>query len=197
MDILEVSSPLLVFFVVFTNFLWNSVLFCFQKTQVNAWKQLIRFSPFPWAGIERMWEGFENSSEGHGLTSQGKYSRRIHCLGGSHGVVAEFPRWLSGKESACQCRRHKSCGFNLWVRKIPPETEMATCSSIHPWKIHGQRSLVGYGPWGRKESDTTEGHTHARCGSQSGLRSSLSRLCLLLSTKWSRSVVSDSATRGL
>ena len=28
---------------------------------------------------------------------------------------------------------------------------------------HGQRSLVGYSPWGRKESDTTEllsAHTH-------------------------------------
>ena len=24
--------------------------------------------------------------------------------------------WLSGKDSACQCRR---CGFNPWVRKIP------------------------------------------------------------------------------
>ena len=31
------------------------------------------------------------------------------------------------------------------------------------WRIlHGQRSLVGYSPWGRKESDTTEvtEHTH-------------------------------------
>ena len=28
-----------------------------------------------------------------------------------------------------------------------------------PWKSHGQRSLAGYSPWGRKESDATE-HTH-------------------------------------
>ena len=27
-----------------------------------------------------------------------------------------LPRWPSGKEPACQCRRH---GFNPWVRKIP------------------------------------------------------------------------------
>ena len=26
-----------------------------------------------------------------------------------------LPRWLSGKESTCQCRR---CGFNPWVMKI-------------------------------------------------------------------------------
>ena len=25
-----------------------------------------------------------------------------------------------------------------------------------PREFHGQRSLVGYSPWGRKESDTTE-----------------------------------------
>ena len=25
-----------------------------------------------------------------------------------------------------------------------------------PGESHGQRSLVGYSPWGRKESDTTE-----------------------------------------
>ena len=33
---------------------------------------------------------------------------------------------------------------------------MATHSSIHDWKIHGQRSLEGCGPWGHKESDMTE-----------------------------------------
>ena len=27
--------------------------------------------------------------------------------------------WLSGKESACQCRRCRRCGFNTRVRKIP------------------------------------------------------------------------------
>ena len=38
---------------------------------------------------------------------------------------------------------------------------MATQFHILAWKIHGQRSLVGYNPWGRKESDTwTTEHTH-------------------------------------
>ena len=36
------------------------------------------------------------------------------------------------------------------------EKEMATHSSVLAWKIHGQRSLLSYSPWGRKESDTTE-----------------------------------------
>ena len=37
----------------------------------------------------------------------------------------------------------------------PLEEEMAPHSSILAWKIHGQRSLEGYDPWGRKESDMT------------------------------------------
>ena len=31
---------------------------------------------------------------------------------------AGLPCWLSGEESACQCRRH---GFDPWVKKIPGE----------------------------------------------------------------------------
>ena len=42
----------------------------------------------------------------------------------------------------------------------PLEKEMATHSSILPGESHGQRSLAGYSPWGRKESDTTERLTH-------------------------------------
>ena len=40
------------------------------------------------------------------------------------------------------------------------EKEMATNSSIFAWRSHGQRSLAGYRPWGRKESDMTERLTH-------------------------------------
>ena len=32
----------------------------------------------------------------------------------------------------------------------------ASHSSIFAWRSHGHRSLVGYSPYGRKESDTTE-----------------------------------------
>ena len=38
----------------------------------------------------------------------------------------------------------------------PLEKEMAAHSSILAWKIPWTRSLVGYHPWGCKESDTTE-----------------------------------------
>ena len=43
-----------------------------------------------------------------------------------------------------------------WVRKIPRRGKWQTIPVFLPWKSHGQRSLVGYCPWGLKESDTTE-----------------------------------------
>ena len=47
-----------------------------------------------------------------------------------------------------------------WVRSLgredPLEKEMVTHSIFLPGKSHGQRSLVGYSPWGRKISDTTD-----------------------------------------
>ena len=51
----------------------------------------------------------------------------------------------------CQCRRHRKCKLNPWVRKIPREAN-SNLLSILAWKFHGQRSLVGYSPLGHKES---------------------------------------------
>ena len=38
----------------------------------------------------------------------------------------------------------------------PLEKEMATHGVFLPGEFHGQRSLDGYSPWGRTQSDTTE-----------------------------------------
>ena len=70
--------------------------------------------------------------------------------------VPWLPRWFSGKESTCQCRR---CGFDPWVGKIAWRRKWQLTPVFLPAKSHGQRSLVVYSPKGRKESDTTE-HTH-------------------------------------
>ena len=37
----------------------------------------------------------------------------------------------------------------------PLEEEMQPTPVFLPGKFHGQRSLVGYSPWGHKELDTT------------------------------------------
>ena len=59
-----------------------------------------------------------------------------------------LPWWLR-----LQCGRP---GFDPWARKIPWRRKWQPTPVLLPGKFHGQRSLVGYSPWGRKESDTTE-----------------------------------------
>ena len=71
-----------------------------------------------------------------------------------------FPDCASGKETACQCRRHKRCRFNSWIRNIPWRRKWQPTAVFLPGKSHGQRSLVGYSPWGHKELDTTEATQH-------------------------------------
>ena len=48
-----------------------------------------------------------------------------------------------------------------WVRKIPWKRKWQPTSVFWPGKSHGQRSLVGYSPWGCKESDIAEQITAA------------------------------------
>ena len=47
----------------------------------------------------------------------------------------------------CECRR---CGFNPWIRKIPWRRKWQPTPVFLPGKFHGQRSLVGYSPWGNR-----------------------------------------------
>ena len=55
-----------------------------------------------------------------------------------------------------QERQETQVGSLGW--DAPLEKEMAIHSSILAWKIPSTEGLVGYDPWGRKESDMTE-HT--------------------------------------
>ena len=53
-------------------------------------------------------------------------------------------------------------GFNPWVRKIPWRRTWQPTPVFLPGESHGQRSLVGYSPWGCKESDMAEATVHMR-----------------------------------
>ena len=46
--------------------------------------------------------------------------------------------------------------FDPWVRKISWRKKWLPIPGFLPGDFHGQRSLVGYSPWGRKKLDTTE-----------------------------------------
>ena len=65
-------------------------------------------------------------------------------------------RGTSGKEPTCQCRRHKRPEFDPWVKKMPWRRKWQPTPVFLPGKSHRQGNLVGYNPWGCKESDMTE-----------------------------------------
>ena len=88
--------------------------------------------------------------------------------------LSGLPGWLSGKESACQCRKR---WLDPWVRKISCGRKWQPTTVFLPGESHGQRSPM-YSPWDCKESDTTE-HANAKwprlcrmtaVGSESGVQ---------------------------
>ena len=64
--------------------------------------------------------------------------------------IRGLPWWLSDKESTSQRRRRR---FNPWIGKILWRRKWQPTPVFLPEKSHTQRSLVGYSPWGHKESD--------------------------------------------
>ena len=58
-----------------------------------------------------------------------------------------FSVGASGKETACQCRKHKRRGFDPWVGKIPCRRKWQPTAVFLPGESHGQRKLAGYSPW--------------------------------------------------
>ena len=70
---------------------------------------------------------------------------RCHKLDKSMG----FPGGISGKEPTCQCRRCKRHRIDCWVGKNPWRRVQKPTPVFLPGESHGQRSLVGYSPWGR------------------------------------------------
>ena len=59
--------------------------------------------------------------------------------------------WLSGKESACQCRRYRRLWFDPWVGKIPWCRQWQPTPVFLLGKSHGQSLGGGCRPWGHKE----------------------------------------------
>ena len=98
----------------------------------------------------------------------------------------DFQGYSSGKERRCQCRRHKGHWFNPWVKKIPWRREWQLTPVFWPGESHGQRSLVGYSPWGCTELDLSEQTQYTKKRKRKGLRKFLKRLQLNTFPTWER-----------
>ena len=71
-------------------------------------------------------------------------SSHFHCTPGQHKIwkwtkhaTPGLFRWHNGKESPCQRRRHKRCGFHLWVGKMPWRRKWQPTPVFLPGKSHG------------------------------------------------------------
>ena len=63
--------------------------------------------------------------------------------------------WLT----ALQKTQIQTLGW-AWVGEIPGRSKWQLTPVFLPAETHRQRSLVGYSPWGHKQSDTTEQLNH-------------------------------------
>ena len=65
----------------------------------------------------------------------------------THIHIYRFPRWCSGKESPCQCRRKcKRCGFDPWIGKILWRRAWQPTPIFLPGESHGQKEPGGLQP---------------------------------------------------
>ena len=79
--------------------------------------------------------------------------QRALLTGSCHLLGGGFPGGSVVKNSACQCRRR---GLTPWVRNTRWRRKWQVTSVFLPGKSHRQRSLAGYSPLGREESERTQ-----------------------------------------
>ena len=98
----------------------------------HDWSDLLNTTPYGWRQrITRPW------SLDYWCQISGDITQRLFRL-----FRTTAPRRLSGKESSCQCRRHKRCRFNLWVGKIPWSRKWQRTPIFLPGKFYRPRSLA-------------------------------------------------------
>ena len=73
----------------------------------------------------------------------------------SHAEYGGFPGGTCGKESSCQCRRWRTQELDPWVGRVLWRRKWQSIPVFLPGKSHRKR-ILGYSPWGCKDSDTTE-----------------------------------------
>ena len=78
--------------------------------------------------------------------------------------------WLSGKESACSAGDIGDMGLIPGLGRSPGGEHGNPLQFACLENPHRERSLEGYNPWGRKESDTTDRLSTAQCVYTTGIK---------------------------
>ena len=112
-------------------------------SSIFAWR-------IPWMEKPSMLQSMGSQRVGH------NWATSLHFL--PH-LPPGIPWWLRGSSVYLQCWRP---GFDPWIRKIPWRRAWQPTPVILPGESHGQRSPVGYSPWGHKESDMKQLSLHTQ-----------------------------------
>ena len=96
--------------------------------------------------------GFWKSSDTEYWSTELEYNRKKINMT----IIGGFPGCTEVKTSSCECRKHRRHGFNPKVGKILWRGKWQPTPVFLPGKVHIQRALVGFSPWGCKMSHTAE-----------------------------------------
>ena len=112
-------------------------------------------------GIFRTSSPEDSISSNPERTAPGRWGKESSYIEVCNKGQVGLPRWHSGKEPTCWCTRHRKTRFCPWIRKIHWRRKWQLAPVFLPGKSHGQRSLAGYSPWGRRVR-CNWAHTHAQ-----------------------------------
>ena len=125
-------------------------------------------NPLQYSGLENPMDGGAWWAAVHGVAQSRTRLKRLSSSSSSkdlkYTVVLNsannnlgLPWWLSSKKLTC----NRGDLVDPWVRRILWRRKCQPTPVFLPGESHGQRSLVGYSPWGCKELDMTEqAHTN-------------------------------------
>ena len=105
--------------------------------------------------------GFPDSSADKESAWNAGIPSLIPGLGRSAGEGIGYPLQYSWAHLVVQIVKNPPAVQETWVQSLSWEGPLEWLPTLVflPEEFHGQKSLVGYSPWGHKESDTTD-HTH-------------------------------------
>ena len=114
------------------------------NSRIVPWK-------IPWTEEPGKLQSTGSQRVGHNLATKQLQTMPFAAIQMDLKIITGFP----GDAPICQHRRHRRPGFNPWIRKIPWRRTWQPTPVFLLGEFSGQRSLVGYSPWGHKELDTT------------------------------------------
>ena len=167
---------------------WPQLDFLWSLVAVQSLSQ-VRLFVTPWTAAHQASLSFTISQRVHWISDvgplEGIYLEETPVYGSGTetwrqhtGRGCRLSSWFRHLLGASSLTRHKP-GAGGFENEVPWRRKWQPTLLLLPREFHGWRSLLGYSPWGRKESDTERLHSlHSRGGEL------LIQRCSTLSQSW-------------